>query len=281
MWWHDRQSWRRGATVVVLLAAAGLTAGCFEPVYGTRPALNSESVQDRFAGIEVKPIIAPQGHADRARRGRHVQRTAIQSAQWRLADGADLPAGCPGRFLAIHRGYRRHHRPAGHTDRGRQRQLPADRDFDRQGGRKPTASSRMSTTTFPAPSSASPDSGRGAMPRTTRLRLSPRLSETGWRLISSPGPDGDPARPFAPGAGGPVSDRLCSIERFRSSPRQWSPSKVRRSTGLSRVPIRRGRSCWSSVRTPALSANASRRSSRHPSMIPTIRFRWCGLTARM
>jgi LPS-assembly lipoprotein len=61
MWWRDRQSWRRGATVVVLLAAAGLTAGCFEPVYGTRPALNSESVQDRFAGIEVKPIVAGKG----------------------------------------------------------------------------------------------------------------------------------------------------------------------------------------------------------------------------
>ena len=40
------------------LTAAGLTAGCFEPLYGARPTANAESVQDKFAAIAVEIPLA-------------------------------------------------------------------------------------------------------------------------------------------------------------------------------------------------------------------------------
>ncbi len=47
--------------VAVLLAVSGVTAGCFEPLYGSRPSISSESVHDKLAAIEIPPIPAPQG----------------------------------------------------------------------------------------------------------------------------------------------------------------------------------------------------------------------------
>jgi LPS-assembly lipoprotein len=64
MWWREPRRWRRTARLTrlaMVLAAAALTAGCFEPLYGARPAANSESVQDKFAAIEIPPIVAPNG----------------------------------------------------------------------------------------------------------------------------------------------------------------------------------------------------------------------------
>ncbi len=52
---------RRLARLVVVIAAAGLTAGCWEPLYATRPAVNSEGVQGKFAAVEIPPIKAPKG----------------------------------------------------------------------------------------------------------------------------------------------------------------------------------------------------------------------------
>src|SRR5579872_4714133 len=45
--------------LAVLLAAGGVTAGCWQPLYGTHPG--GEGVQDRFASIDVRPIVAPKG----------------------------------------------------------------------------------------------------------------------------------------------------------------------------------------------------------------------------
>ena len=60
MWWRESLlNWRRSARLVVVLAAASLTAGCFEPLYKTHPG--GEGVQDKFAAIEVPPITAPKG----------------------------------------------------------------------------------------------------------------------------------------------------------------------------------------------------------------------------
>jgi LPS-assembly lipoprotein len=62
MWWRDLvRRWRRPVGLVVALSAAGLTAGCWEPLYGTRPALNTESVQDKFGATEIPPIVATHG----------------------------------------------------------------------------------------------------------------------------------------------------------------------------------------------------------------------------
>jgi LPS-assembly lipoprotein len=52
---------RRVRRFAVVLAVTGLTGGCWQPLYGTHPALNSESVQDKFAATEIPPIVAPKG----------------------------------------------------------------------------------------------------------------------------------------------------------------------------------------------------------------------------
>jgi LPS-assembly lipoprotein len=89
MWWFERSAaWRRAAAVAVVLAAAGLTAGCFEPLYGTRPSVATESVRDKLAQIDVPVIVVPKGQA--------VSRIAVglrNSLQYGLngAAGANAP----------------------------------------------------------------------------------------------------------------------------------------------------------------------------------------------
>jgi LPS-assembly lipoprotein len=61
MWWCEPRTAARGARLAIVLAAAGLTAGCFEPLYGSRPSINSESVHDKLGAVEIKPIPARQG----------------------------------------------------------------------------------------------------------------------------------------------------------------------------------------------------------------------------
>jgi LPS-assembly lipoprotein len=51
----------RTARLAMALAAASLTAGCFEPLYGSRPSVNAESVHDRLADIDIAPIPAREG----------------------------------------------------------------------------------------------------------------------------------------------------------------------------------------------------------------------------
>ena len=46
--------------VAVVLALAGLTAGCWQPLYGARPP-GGEGVQDKFAAVDIPPINAPKG----------------------------------------------------------------------------------------------------------------------------------------------------------------------------------------------------------------------------
>jgi len=44
-----------------VLAAAGLLAGCFEPLYGRNPSVGDESVRDKLAEVFIAPIPARQG----------------------------------------------------------------------------------------------------------------------------------------------------------------------------------------------------------------------------
>jgi LPS-assembly lipoprotein len=56
------QQWRAlalPARLAVVLTAAGLTAGCWQPLYGARPG--GEGVQDKFAAVDIPPIAAPKG----------------------------------------------------------------------------------------------------------------------------------------------------------------------------------------------------------------------------
>src|SRR6202140_3087046 len=62
MWWFERNAaWRRAAAVAVVLGAAGLTAGCFQPLLGTQPSAATDSVRDKLAQIDVPVIPAPKG----------------------------------------------------------------------------------------------------------------------------------------------------------------------------------------------------------------------------
>ena len=68
MWWRksrpSRLSWSRltwPVRLAVVLAAAGLTGGCWQPLYGARPVPGGQGVQDKFAAIDIPPILAPKG----------------------------------------------------------------------------------------------------------------------------------------------------------------------------------------------------------------------------
>ncbi len=62
MWWPEtpRQTQRLGRLAVVILLA-GLTAGCFQPLYGTQGAIGGPGIGDKLSSIEVTPIKVPNG----------------------------------------------------------------------------------------------------------------------------------------------------------------------------------------------------------------------------
>jgi len=89
MWWHkvrQLRQWHGVIRVAVVLAAAGLTAGCWQPLYGRGPAPGGESVQDKFAGIEIEiPEI-------KAKKGTPDERLAVgmrNALQFDLHNGAN------------------------------------------------------------------------------------------------------------------------------------------------------------------------------------------------
>ena len=62
MWCRDFRRGRalpRAARLVLVLAAAGLSAGCWQPLYGSHPG--GEGVQDKFAAVDIPPVSAPKG----------------------------------------------------------------------------------------------------------------------------------------------------------------------------------------------------------------------------
>ena len=65
MWWREYRIDRRrlggAARLAVALAAASLLAGCWEPLYGNRPALDSESVHDKLGAVQIQKISARMG----------------------------------------------------------------------------------------------------------------------------------------------------------------------------------------------------------------------------
>jgi LPS-assembly lipoprotein len=50
-----------GIRLALALTAAGLVAGCFQPLYGRNPSLGDESVRDKLAEIMIPPISARKG----------------------------------------------------------------------------------------------------------------------------------------------------------------------------------------------------------------------------
>jgi len=62
MWWLEQDRIRR---VVVRLAGitclGGLTAGCFQPLYGEHSLTNAPAIAPALAGVDVNQIAAPSG----------------------------------------------------------------------------------------------------------------------------------------------------------------------------------------------------------------------------
>jgi LPS-assembly lipoprotein len=58
MWWPKIQRWTRLAAVFAL---AGLTAACFQPLYGDRAIVGGAGLNDKLASVEVAPVDAPNG----------------------------------------------------------------------------------------------------------------------------------------------------------------------------------------------------------------------------
>ncbi len=191
MWWPEFRQWRRLAglaRVAVVLAAAGLTAGCWQPLYGARPTPGAEGVQDKFAAVDIPPIIAP--------RGTPAERVAIglrNALQFDLHNGGNAFAPTyqlkvnvsTSQFTAV---------IDPNTGRPDAQITSVVAGFQlvemATGIVSATLHSRMSITTFRVRSSGSPGSARDATPKTTRCRSSPRRSGTDWRHTSSPEPNG-------------------------------------------------------------------------------------------
>jgi LPS-assembly lipoprotein len=62
MWWREhRESVRRLARLAVVLGAASLATGCFEPLYGRGPTPDADSIHDKLTNVLIAPIPARQG----------------------------------------------------------------------------------------------------------------------------------------------------------------------------------------------------------------------------
>jgi len=65
MWWRNpaatRAARRAAMRLGVILAAAGLLAGCFQPLYGRNPSVGGDSVRDKLAEVQIAPIPTRQG----------------------------------------------------------------------------------------------------------------------------------------------------------------------------------------------------------------------------
>ena len=108
--------------LAVVLVAAGLTAGCWQPLYRATP--NADGVQDKFAAIDIPPIAAPKGTpTERVAVGlRNALQFDLHNGEHAFAPIYQLKVMVTN--VAIHRLPRPDHRPAEHTDLFRQCELP-------------------------------------------------------------------------------------------------------------------------------------------------------------
>lgn len=62
MWWPEKTAcFRRVFRLAVAMAAAGLAAGCFQPLYGERSLAGGPGIRDKMSSVEVLPVDAPPG----------------------------------------------------------------------------------------------------------------------------------------------------------------------------------------------------------------------------
>lgn len=56
MWWPNQLT-----RMFAVLALAGLTAGCFQPLYGTQASVGGTGIVDKLSSVEVAQVDAPNG----------------------------------------------------------------------------------------------------------------------------------------------------------------------------------------------------------------------------
>src|SRR5436190_880118 len=62
MWWPEKSARLRPVLrLAVAMAAAGLLAGCFQPLYADRSASGGSNLHARLSAVEVLPVDAPAG----------------------------------------------------------------------------------------------------------------------------------------------------------------------------------------------------------------------------
>jgi LPS-assembly lipoprotein len=64
MWWRKHPVAGHLARLAIVFAAAGLTAGCFEPLYANRPTAGIDNVHDKLAAVELAPATTRPGAPD-------------------------------------------------------------------------------------------------------------------------------------------------------------------------------------------------------------------------
>ena len=61
MWWREHRAALNFTRLAVVLGAAGLVAGCFQPLYSRNPSVGGDSVKDKLAEVQIGPIPTRQG----------------------------------------------------------------------------------------------------------------------------------------------------------------------------------------------------------------------------
>ena len=190
MWWCKRNAaWGRLARLAVVLAAAGLTAGCFQPLYGTQPSAATDSVRDKLRADRRAGDPGAERPAGGAHRGGAAQFPAIRLERRRRRQCADLYA--QGHRRACRRCRSSSTSPAAGRTR---RSLPSMASYqliEIATGKTVLSDSDLCPCRLR-------HSRRGAtlrqaarasaMPKTAPPRSSPTPSGTGWHRTSSPAP---------------------------------------------------------------------------------------------
>src|SRR5262245_9147786 len=61
MWWRSRAALGLGIRLCALVALAGLTAGCFQPLYATRSVAGGAPIGQALAQVQIERSPAPNG----------------------------------------------------------------------------------------------------------------------------------------------------------------------------------------------------------------------------